>query len=162
MNLNKTCALENLAQLIICVGELMHHSKVFLNSLIAARPGSIFTAASCLERPRSLVRAGHTKHPSIQICVRLTIPQIAPSSFIQEVTAKNNHEHFLAYTDHKGHFALRHWKGWYEFYFTWIVWLSFEMLLLVTGHFLFVGYEANCVKCSSGLWIVPLLTPINI
>ena len=44
MNLNKTCALENLAQLIICVRELMHHSKVFLNSLIAARPGSIFTA----------------------------------------------------------------------------------------------------------------------
>ena len=45
MNLNKTCALENLAQLIICVRELMHHSKVFLNSLIAVRPGSGWSGA---------------------------------------------------------------------------------------------------------------------
>ena len=164
MNLNKTCALENLAQLIICVGELMHHSKVFLNSLIAARPGSIFTAAGLMPGEAPLTGQGRShKTPEYSNLCPLNNPwKIAPSSFIQEVTAKNNHEHFLAYTDHKGHFALRHWKGWYEFYFTWIVWLSFEMLLLVTGHFLFVGYEANCVKCSSGLWIVPLLTPINI
>ena len=72
MNLNKTCALENLAQLIICVRELMHHSsKVFLNSLIVARPAEAWPGQELVTKP-----------PSIQICVRLTIPQIAPSSFI--------------------------------------------------------------------------------